>query len=179
MPSPAPLQVHFPRLENWIQIYKIYKYIMVLYLCLWGVILYIHKRQSLHCRQLPQPQHPSDAPQPQPDSTLSPRLCFPPQPAHIPAFMQPAWMVDQENACARKQCSYFGFSPPPTPANLFFRQIARGSSWPPVRGASSRDVPEHSAGRGQSGTAHFGNTLSCSFYGGMVLESQLDSSSQR
>lgn len=105
--------------------------------------LYIFKMQSLQCRQLPCPQHPSAPPQLCPDSTLSPGLISLPSHAPIPGFMQPGWMFNQDNACARKQCSFlllfWSFSLPPT--NLVFSQIAHGSSWPPMRGASSRDVP--------------------------------------
>lgn len=138
--------------------------------------LYIFKMESLQCRQLPCPQHPSAPPQLCPDSTLSPGLISLPSHAPIPGFMQPGWMFNQDNACARKQCSFLllfwsFFSPQPI---WFSARLLMGQAGPPCMVPAAGMCQEHIAGRGQSGTAHFGNTLSCSFCRGMILKSQLD-----
>lgn len=89
---------------------------------------------------------------------------------------QAGWLIRKmlvQESSALFFCLFFGFFPSP-PTNLVFSQIAHGSSWPPCLVPAAGMCQEHVAGRGQRGTAHFGNTLSCSFYGGMVLESQLD-----
>lgn len=49
-----------------------------------------------------------------------------------------------------------------------------GQAGPPCMVPAAGMCQEHFAGRGQSGTAHSGNVLSCSFCRGMILESQLD-----
>lgn len=92
--------------------------------------------------------------------------------------MQPGWVVNQENICGRKQHSFFvvfwGFFPSPHQPIWFSARLLMGQAGPPYVVPAAGMCQEHLAGRSQRGTAHFDNTLSCSFYGRMVLESQLD-----
>lgn len=146
---------------------------------LWEVIFYIYKVQSLQCRQLP---HPASlwSTSALPRLHTIPKACVSlPSHAYIPGFMQPGEMFNQENGCARKQhffgffFAFLGFFPPPQPI-WFSARLFMGQAGPLCVVPAAGMCQEHVAGRGQSGTAHFGNTLSCSFCRGMILESQLD-----
>lgn len=67
----------------------------------------------------------------------------------------------------------FGDFFPPQPI-WFSARLLMGQAGPPCVVPAAGMCQERIAGRGQSGTAHSGSTLSCSFCRGMILKSQLD-----